>query len=56
MNDYCKEFVLECAKLDIDGYTKKQIIEFGATEEIADLGIKINIYLTKKELEVEING
>ena len=45
-------WILESCLLSLDGYTKKQIIEFDCPEKLADAGIKIYDYLIQKELNV----
>ena len=43
-------WVLECCLLYIDGTTKKQMIEYGSPEELAEMGIKLYEVLKEKEL------
>jgi hypothetical protein len=43
-------WILECCLLALEGYTKKQMLEFGSPEELADMGIKLCGYLKEKEI------
>jgi len=43
-------WLLECCLMGSEGVTKKQMIELGASQEIADAGIKLYEYLSHKEL------
>ena len=49
-NDFV--WVLECCLLSLDGVSKKKLIEFGASNELAEAGIKLCEYLLHKEINV----
>jgi hypothetical protein len=42
-------WVLECCLLSLDGISKKQMLEFGCPEDIAEMGIKLCDFLISKE-------
>ena len=46
-------WVLECCLFSLDNCTKEQMIELGASEKLAEAGIKLCSYL--KSLKFEIN-
>ena len=39
--------------LSLDNITKERMLEFGADEELADMGIKLYNYLHEKEVELK---
>ena len=41
-------WVLECCVLAYDDVSKKQMLELGCSEELADMGIKLCDFLKKK--------
>jgi len=43
-------WVLECCLLSLDGVSKKDMISFGASEELAEMGIQLCNYLNNKEV------
>lgn len=43
-------WLLECCLMSSGGVTKKQMIELGASPEVAEAGIKLYEYLSHKEL------
>lgn len=48
-------WVLESCLLYFDGFSKKQLLEFGTPEELADMGIKLCKFLMQKEIKVCYN-
>ena len=49
-------WVMECCLLSLDGVTKKDMLNFGCSEELAELGIKLYSYLINKEIVMEIEN
>ena len=49
-------WVLECCMLSLDGTSKKDLKEFGASEEETEIGITLCSYLKNKELAMEIKN
>jgi len=49
-------WVLECCLLSLDGVQKKTMLEFGAPEKLAEMGIQISSYLRAKEIKMEIEN
>ena len=45
-------WVLECCLLALDSQTKREILELGAPENLADMGIKLCEFLESKEIKV----
>ena len=49
-------WVVECCVLSLDGVCKKKLIEFGASENEAQMRIQLYEYLKNKEMEIEIEN
>ena len=49
-------WVVECLVLNLDEVSKKQMLEFGASEQEAEMGIKLCEYLKNKELKIEVKN
>ena len=49
-------WVLECCLLSLDGIPKKDMIKFGSSEELAEMGIQLYSYLKNKEIIMEIEN
>ena len=43
-------WLLECCVLAMDGCSRAEMIKFGASPQIAEAGIRLYEYLSKKEL------
>jgi len=43
-------WVLESCLLKLDDYSKKEIINFGCSEELANIGIKLYSYLINRNI------
>ena len=50
-NDFI--WVLECCVLAYDDVSKKQMLELGCPEDLADMGIKLCDFLKKKEIMIK---
>ncbi len=50
-------WVVECCILSLDGVSKKELLDFGASDEVAEMGIQLCSYLKNKEIVLEVlNG
>ena len=49
-------WVVECCVLSLDNVDKKVMLEFGASEREAEMGIQLCDYLKEKEIEVKITN
>ena len=49
-------WVVECCVLSLDNVDKKVMLEFGASEREAEIGIQLCDYLKEKEIEVKITN
>ncbi len=43
--------VLECCVLNLDAHSKEELVEFGITEEMVEMGIDLCDYLKNKKVE-----
>ncbi len=44
-------WVLECCMLNLDGVSKRELVSYGATEQEAEMGIKLYDYLKEREIK-----
>ena len=42
-------WILECCMLSLDGISKKEILSYGCPNKLADSGIQLYNYLSKKK-------
>ena len=48
-------WVLECCLLAYDEVSKRQLLEFGCPEELAEMGIKLCEFLKNKPYQLTLN-
>lgn len=49
-------WILECCLLNLDNHTKKDMIRYGASEELAEMGIQLSSFLKNKEIILDIKN
>ena len=47
-------WVVECCILSLDGVSKKELLDFGASDKVAEMGIQLCSYLKNKEIVLEV--
>ncbi len=49
-------WILECCLLALDNVSKKELLEFGASDEEIEIGTKLCSYLKNKNLMIEVKN
>ncbi len=49
-------WVLECCILSLDNISKKELLEYGASDEETEIGTKLCDYLKNKKLMIEVKN
>ena len=56
MNQTELMWIIECVVLCSDGVSKKQMVSYGCSKDLAEMGLQLYTFLINKKREIEISN